>query len=305
VTTRAKKSRSRTITRQGIIRPTDTGETFSDIEKQLTSKEAAQRAASKGTPKGEVVSLKRSSIRVAAKVFQWRRFGRNLLPSDDHILDLARALHRGEQLPPIIVFPVRERFYVVDGHHRLAAFDTAKWKKGIPARIFTGTLEDAYRVALAANVENKLPMTQNDRTSAAWTLVKKGDPRDSIASTAKLCKVSTSTVDNMRRVWRTINDGQHGEPEDLQALNWSQAQMRAKGITEDKEHGDWLEVEADKLVADIVRAKLGGRLTKAPDITALALSKLNEDLPAALVEMWREETAFDPFADNGEKDLDF
>jgi phage gp16-like protein len=102
-----------------------------------------------------------------------------------------------------------------------------------------------------------------------------------------------------------INDGKHGEPEDLQALSWSQAQMRAKGITEDKEHGDWLEVEADKLVADIVRAKLGTRLTKAPDITALALAKLNEGLPAALVEMWREEHAFDPYADNGEKDLDF
>jgi phage gp16-like protein len=304
VTRRARKVQRRTISRQGITRPDDTDETLSDIAKRLIQKQPAQRAASKAAAKETVVFLKRSRICVAARAFQWRRFGRNLVPSDDHILDLAKAVQRGDQLPPILVFPVLGSFYVVDGHHRLAGYDTARWKKDIPALIFSGTLEDAYRAALAANNVNKLPMNLNDRTHAAWTLVKKGDPRDSIASTAKLSKVSTGTVDNMRRVWRKLNDGSHGEPHELQALSWSQAQMKAKGIPEDREHGDWLEAEADKLVSDIVRAKLGTRLTKNPDITGLALAKLNENLPAALVEMWRQEPAFDPHA-GGEDDVEF
>jgi hypothetical protein len=65
-----------------------------------------------------------------------------------------------------------------------------------------------------------------------------------------------------------------------------------------------MDAEANKLVEAIVRAKLGGRITKRPDITAIALAKLNESLPAALVAEWRDDPPFDPQADT-EGDLDF
>jgi ParB-like chromosome segregation protein Spo0J len=40
----------------------------------------------------------------------------------------------GTPLDPILVYLVGERFYVMDGHHRLAAYDTAKWTGNIPVR---------------------------------------------------------------------------------------------------------------------------------------------------------------------------
>jgi hypothetical protein len=220
-----------------------------------------------------------------------------MLPSDDHIFGMAQALHRQRApLTPIVVFPVGDAFYVMDGHHRLAAYDTARWTKTIPAQVYQGDLDAAWRAALGRNSRDKLPMSKEDKTSAAWRIVKKNDPRDSIASIANLSGVSTSTVDNMRKVWRTIDDGKHGDATELQALTWAKARRLAEGREDQQDLDDWREEEANKLVDALQRAKLIGRLTKAPDITALVLSKLAEGLPAALMAEWTEEPErpFDP-----------
>jgi hypothetical protein len=256
--------------------------------------------------KAKSVLLKRSRIRVASNVFQWRRPKRNQIPSDDHIFNLARVVHeRANALPPILVFPIGSDFYVVDGHHRLAAYDTAKWKEGIPAVVFEGSLEEAYRAAIRLNSKDKLPMSRDDKSSAAWTLVKLDDPRDSRASIMKDTGIGKGTVDNMRRVWKTLNDGHHGALEDLMGLNWWQARRRAEGHPDLKEVDDWREEKADELVLALNRAKLAGRLTKDPDITALALAKLSSELPEQLIAQWNDETErpFDP--QDKEGDIDF
>jgi ParB-like chromosome segregation protein Spo0J len=224
-----------------------------------------------------------------------------MLPRDDHILDLTRALRDGARLPPILVFPVGREYYVIDGHHRLAAYETAGWTKVIPAQVFAGTLREATRVALRRNSRNQLNITKRDRLSAAWRLVKEEDQEDSIASISEDSGVSQSTVSNMRAVLAALKD-KGVSPDDIVGLSWNSARLRANGRDEEQpELEDWLEAEATKLVDDIVRCKLGGRLTKNPDITALALAKLNEDLPAALIEYWQdefndEEREFDPHA---------
>jgi hypothetical protein len=280
-----------------VVRPQDTNESLEDIEKRLAPKKRAQRPSN--SKLGGVMQLKLNDIRVAERAFQWRSFGPNQLPSDDHILEMARALHEGgDPLAPITVFAVAGAFYVIDGHHRLAAYHTARWERGVPARLFDGTLDDAWRESLRCNVQNKLPMTKRDKINAAWIIVKKGDPRDSIRVTMKLSGVGKGTVNNMRRVWKKLNEEKNGAPEALAALSWGQALGAADGTAENAEYEDWLEAEADKLVNDILRAKLGGRLTKNPDVTAMALMKLNEDLPAALTEHWREPAPYNvqPFA---------
>jgi ParB-like chromosome segregation protein Spo0J len=251
--------------------------------------------------------LKRSDIRVAEKVFQWRLPARNLLPRDDHILELARALRDGAKLPPILVFPVGREYYVMDGHHRLAAYDTEGWSRMIPAKVFSGTLAEATRMALRDNTRNKLPMTKADRLSAAWRLVKEEAADDSIATIASDSGVSKGTVSNMRAVLAKLKE-MGVSCEDIVSLAWESARRRADGIIEEREYEDWFEAEANKLVDDIVRNKLGGRLTKNPDITALALAKLNEGLPAALMEYWRQELdggeyKFDPHAPGPDEDM--
>jgi hypothetical protein len=293
------------VTRTNIRRPEDTGETFEVIAKRVTK--AGKSATSTEGRSGTKVNLKRASLRVAGQVFQWRMQKRNMIENDDHILDMAKqARETKAPLDPILVFPVGKEFYVMDGHHRLAAYDTARWKDDIPARVYTGTLEEAWRAALGSNTKNKLAMTKDEKLNAAWTIVKKEHPRDSVASTAKLCQVSTGTVDNMRAALKKLKKDNLVTPEEMKNLSWSRARMKALGVPEYRELGDWIEREAQKLADAIHSAKLVGRLTKNPDITAVALALVNPKLPAALMAEWQEdeEKPFDPHADAGE-DLKF
>jgi hypothetical protein len=149
-------------------------------------------------------------------------------------------------------------------------------------------------------------MTRDDKLSAAWTLVKKDDKRDSIAIIQRLTGVAKGTVNNMRSVWRTLKDGKHGKREDLMSLSWGQARMKAEGREDYKELEDWREAEAEKIIAKLHRAKLIGDLTKNVDITALVLAKLDDSLPAMLTAQWSEtqERPFDPHEGVGE-DMDF
>ncbi|MHC2401411.1 ParB-like chromosome segregation protein Spo0J [Bradyrhizobium barranii subsp. barranii] len=301
----AKKNtqRKRTFTRTDIQTPADTYESIADLEARLRTEEqpVLPANASAGTV------LERDTIRVAEKAFQWRRPKRNMVPRHDVIYDMAGALRDGAQLPPITVFAVGAAFYVIDGHHRLAAYDTASVSK-IPAKVFSGTLEEAERFALRSNSRDKIPMAKADKREAAWRLVRQGKKVDSITSIAKDASVSQSTVSNMRAVLKRLRELKVAE-EDIGELTWNSARLRAQGIEEQAELEDWREAEAQKLVEDIARAKLGGRLTKNPDITAIALAKLHDGLPQALMAQWTADEdnlplePFDPHADDADEPL--
>jgi hypothetical protein len=174
-TKRKETDRRRAITRAGIKRPTDTGETIGDIGAKLA---ASAGAARKHAAAGAVVKLKQKDICVAEQVFQWRTPQYNMIPSDDHIFEMAKATQNTGALEPILVMPVADKYYVMDGHHRLAAYKTAGWEGDIPAMMFAGSLDEAIREALRRNTKNKLPMSAKDKTEAAWRLVKQGKPGD-------------------------------------------------------------------------------------------------------------------------------
>lgn len=277
------KPRKRTFTRNDIKTPKDTYESIGDLEARL--KAEGQPALPESASEGTV--LERDTIRVAEKAFQWRLPKRNMVPRHDVIYDMARTLRDGFMLPPITVFAVGAAFYVIDGHHRLAAYDTANVSK-IPAKVFTGTLEEAERYALRSNSRDKIPMGKADKLEAAWRLVRQEKAADSISSIAKDSGIAQSTVSNMRAVLKKLAELEVSA-QDIGEMSWNRARGRAQGITENAELEEWREVEAQKLVEDIARAKLGGRLTKNPDITAIALGKLNDGLPQALIAAWTED----------------
>lgn len=283
-----KTQRKRTLVRNDIKTPPDTNETIGGIEARL--KAEGQPALPENATAGVV--LKRNTIRVAEKAFQWRLPKRNMVPRHDVIFDMARALRDGRKLPPIVVFAVGTDFYVIDGHHRLAAYDTAG-KTNIPAKVFPGRLEEAERFALRSNSRDKIPMAKADKLHAAWRLVRQDKDADSIATIASDAGIAESTVSNMRAVLRKLRELEVAE-EDILDLSWNSARARAQGIEEQAELEDWREAEAQKLVDAIVRAKLGGSLTKNPDITAIALAKLNDGLPQALMAAWAEDGEEDP-----------
>ncbi|TYO67577.1 hypothetical protein FXV83_05295 [Bradyrhizobium hipponense] len=287
-TKRKETDRRRAITRAGIKRPTDTGETVERIAAKLAANAGGAR---KHAAAGAVVKLALKDIRVATQVFQWRSPG--IVPSDDLIFDMAKATQNTGALDPIVVLPVADEYYVIDGHHRLAAYKTAGWKGHIPAIVFGGSLDEAVREALRSNSKNKLPMTAKERTEAAWRLVKLGKPGewpDSISDTVALCAVGKGTVNRMREAWTKLHSGQY---EGIADLSWRQAIAKLDGKEQQAfDEASWLEERAQNLANDIERAKL--HLSKNPEITALALEMLDPGLPAELMALWEPRRPFDP-----------
>jgi hypothetical protein len=289
--------RRRVVTRAGIKRPKDTGETLDRIAAKLAANAGVAR---KHAEAGAVVKLERKDICVAEQVFQWKNPG--MVPSDDHIFDLAKATQNTGALDPILVFPVADKYYVIDGHHRLAAYITAEWKSDIPAIVFNGSLDEAVREALRSNSKNKLPMTTKDKTEAAWRLVKQGKPGDwpdSISEIKEMCSVGKGTVNRMRAAWTELHSGQY---EGIGDLSWRQAQDTLEGKEKQAfDEDSWLEKRAQNLADDIARAKL--RLSRNPEITARALEMLDPGLPTELMAYWEPRRPFDP-SEIGEDELD-
>jgi len=67
-------------------------------------------------------------------------------------------------MPPIIVF--EPTMQVIDGMHRLTAAQR-RHQDTIAVRFFNGTAEEAFVLAVAANIAHGLPLTPKDRKAAA------------------------------------------------------------------------------------------------------------------------------------------
>ncbi|WP_103532408.1 ParB/RepB/Spo0J family partition protein [Streptomyces sp. SM11] len=112
--------------------------------------------------------------------------------SPDHVSALAQC---PDDLPPILVH--RPTMQVIDGVHRLRAAKS-RGDATIGVRFVDGTEEDAFVLAVSANVTQGLPLTLADRTAAASRILS-SHPHLSdrlIASTAGL---STKTVAAIRQ----------------------------------------------------------------------------------------------------------
>jgi ParB-like chromosome segregation protein Spo0J len=258
------------------IRPKIGNDTRADVEAALAS---GKRSAK------EVTHLRRQYIQVAAQgVFQWRHYARNEMGSSRHVATLAAHLNQTKQaFEPLLVFPAGEKYYVIDGHHRLAAYEAVKWQSHIPVKVFEGTLDEALLRGLSGNNKNKLPMTAMEKSEAAWRLVKEGKlNRPQIIA---LTTTSRSTIGNMRT---KLAEMKAADPEGDRSWqrDWIHARMWAPDGEQRTVEDDWLTKAAEKLVQRIVKAGIATELMKKPDVTALALSLINEHLPSALTREW-------------------
>jgi ParB-like chromosome segregation protein Spo0J len=234
--------------------------------------------------------LSMGQIAVAAEgVFQWRRRKFSRLASQSHVVALASALRiREESFAPLHVFPTGKQFYVMDGHHRLAAYRAAGWKASIPVRVFTGSLQEAREAALADNVRDKLPMTPLEKQEAAWSLVKM--EAYTKAREAQLSGASRSNVQIMRKKWHQVikpaiaiveSDAQ----QELRNMLWLDARNWTPG-TELGVYEDRSEQAAQALVDKLKKHGLAEAFIKKPSVTALALLLLNPSLPVSLLSEW-------------------
>jgi hypothetical protein len=134
---------------------------------------------------------------------------RSLLPADsprlqgeniEHIRLLARLDAR---LPPITVH--RPTMRVIDGMHRLGAA-RLRGDQFIEVRFFEGTAQEAFVLAVQANVAHGLPLSFEDRTGAAERVIR-SHPGLSDRAIASVVGLGARTIGNIRRRLPVPHDG--------------------------------------------------------------------------------------------------
>ncbi|WP_454560901.1 hypothetical protein [Mycobacterium haemophilum] len=97
-------------------------------------------------------------------------------------------------LPPIVIH--RSTMHVIDGMHRLRAAQL-RGATVISARLFDGTEDDAFMLAVHLNVTHGLPLRLADRKAAAERLLS-SNPQWSDRSIARIVGVSHRTIAKVR-----------------------------------------------------------------------------------------------------------
>lgn len=86
---------------------------------------------------------------------------------DEAINDYVAAINREEELPPIQLVSDGTFYWVVDGHHRAAAYLKARDERiEIPCVVAQGTHEDAQWLSLSANKSHGVRRTNADKRNA-------------------------------------------------------------------------------------------------------------------------------------------
>jgi hypothetical protein len=223
------------------------------------------------------------SILVASEAFQPRLMDEDRRASENHIRDLASALERGDKLPPLLVTPVGQEFYLVDGHHRLGAYRAIGWEKTIPVEVFMGSVREARDTSIILNSKNKLPMTEASKFENAWKLVQAGTETYSKAQIAKITSVPLRTIGNMRKVWAS-------HQRKVEGLPWSKARSYQR-MTDQEVQTDWRDQKIEKLAKRMRESGLGGELVGYPDIFADVIALIDPQLPERLCHHWGPDVA--------------
>jgi ParB-like chromosome segregation protein Spo0J len=244
-------------------------------------------------------AVRLGDIRIADKVFQWRRLKYNRIASESHVMGLAKALENGRKpLEPILVLPVGKGYYVIDGHHRVEAFHSVKWERPVPVEVFQGSLEEARVEAFLRNSKDKLPMSKEDKMEGAWTLVK--EAKLTVEKMSDTTQTSQRQIYYMRSQWKKLCAlPKERLPDDKKPadLSWPQARRVVNNEAVDFDEKEWVDKKVQKLVDALHRTKMGQALTRNAEVTAEALARLHDGLPRALVWEWFNATELQEMID--------
>lgn len=125
---------------------------------------------------------------------------------EKHVESLIEAAEAVGELPPILV--QRSTMRVIDGLHRLNAARAAGREK-IRARFVDCDDDEAFLLAVAANVRHGRPLTRADRRAAA-TRIMRLRPNAADRWIAALTGLATKTVASVRREVETAVSAQPG-----------------------------------------------------------------------------------------------
>jgi hypothetical protein len=284
-------------------------ETRPEARRRVTA-EAAQRDTSPAPAKAPR-RLPLKVVYVEERVFQ-QRADELVIFSDSqrHIDTLAAILKANSkaELEPLTVWWSGARWIVIDGHHRLKAYQQVhndpkvrRAVKAVPVEAFNGTLKQSILRSAEGNTKDKLPMSKDEKSDFAWRMVCETSSAGEVEAYSKVelataAAISERTIANMRRVRKdlerkdALNELDDWMPEGgLGELSWMEALCVSKGETVAKDALEWLDAEAERWAKKMADA-LGSKPYESPGLMARALLKFSEKMVA---DMLQEEVWFD------------
>lgn len=229
-------------------------------------------------------TLPLDAIEVAPLVFQCRLANEDMRADREQVMDLVAAIVRTDNpraLDAILVTTIGGRYFVVDGHHRLDAYHTAKWSKGVPVMYFTGSIDEATDMALNENKKNRLTLSRDAKREEAWKRLVGGRASTRRQRTqAEISEITTVALRTVKRMAAVLK--KHGD--DVSAMTWMGALRKERDAEFEPDEG-WKEKKARKLAKQLLKC---GSLTKDAEITAMALHMVSSYLPKMLTGQWHD-----------------
>ena len=174
-------------------------------------------------PKGKALRLPLTSVRVLPDLYQARgqHVAKTGVVDRSHVASLVTALRsrRGADLDPVTILRVGDQNILIDGHHRLAAYQAQKLKT-IPVRYFSGSPTDALLEAGRENGKARLQMTKVQCSERAWALVLAGQPW-TVTKIAEGAGISERRVYDMRRRHRQYLEAGEEPPASWRDVNYA------------------------------------------------------------------------------------
>ncbi len=207
----------------------------------------------------------------AEDAFRFRQIGIH----KEHVRGLVQTLRATGDLDPVLVWQEVDdeghasgRFVLLDGHHRLAAYATAKGlHERIPAVVLQGDRSAAMLEAVKANSRDTLPLTKTERTDAAWALVRLPGKRLTVKIIAAAAGVGAATVDRMRKRLKVMM----AESKTPSGQWWRDSKIELPEMTDRPEMTDAERLEQIERYGKAIREALGRLPWKDEHLAAEAL----------------------------------
>ena len=184
-------------------------EAYALLESELAS---AHGAPSRETLPTLPKALHHSRLKIVPALFQ-PRFQKE---DTDHVAELRAALIEGGKLDAVKVFPIGDAFFLIDGHHRVAAYRDVEADHEsdgmIPVSYLASrSLDDAIAYAAKENAKARKRLERWELSAWTWEIVK-SEARLSKACIAKLTGTSEATIGRMRPIFRRIKEATATDP---------------------------------------------------------------------------------------------
>jgi ParB-like chromosome segregation protein Spo0J len=135
--------------------------------------------------------------------------------NDAVVNDYAELMRSGITFPALIVYKVGQEYHLVDGLHRLLAYEQAQLPV-VRCQIMNGSLQDAILHSLRSNAEHGLARTNADKRKNVQTMLDDATwSQLSNREISKACGVTHTLVNSMQKV-ETASTSKHPRPSDLE-----------------------------------------------------------------------------------------